>query len=176
MKRPDDGATLVELLAAVIIIGMIGAALTESIILGLRATEQTDRRVSESLDRQLVSTYFTRDVHSAQSVNTETCGDATEGETKLSLRWDDGADTTVVSYVFEADQRRLIRRSCLNGAPRDVNSVASHLAGDGAVSLVCPPEPGCPPAKVALRLFDQSGASYLLEAFQRITPPTSAVT
>lgn len=62
--RDDDGFTLVELLIALVILGIIIAPLTGAVISYLHNTDATIGRLSESHDAQIASTYFAQDVQS----------------------------------------------------------------------------------------------------------------
>jgi prepilin-type N-terminal cleavage/methylation domain-containing protein len=82
--RGERGFTLVELLVAVTILGIIGAALTESIIVSLKTTREADTRLSGSLDRQRLASFFVPDVESAQHVALAGAGPTTTTSTTTS--------------------------------------------------------------------------------------------
>lgn len=174
MRRREDGATLIELLAAVVILGIISAALTESIILGLRTTEATERTVSGSLDRQLASAYFYGDVQSSDDVSTNpggACPGATPVDVKVTLRWTDAGVNKAASYAVDPGQRRLLRRYCENGTLSVQNTVAGSLAAaDPPVTVTCVPAgtPADPCGKVNISVKDENGVAYELEAARRV--------
>lgn len=172
-RRGEAGATLIEMLAAVTILGVIGAVLTEAVIIGIDTAGRTEDEVSESLDRQLVSSYFVGDVQSAQQVRTDApcAGPVPGADLKLTLSWSDGEQDKAASYLVEAGdtpaERRLVRRYCVNGSQAAVNRVASSLAEEDPVAVEVATDPG-PPAtvdKVIINIKD-TGYQECLEALQ----------
>jgi len=120
----DDGFTLVELIIAIIIIGVITVPLGDVVIGFLRSSDATTARLLESHDVQIASAYWAQDVASIgtrsttnpyplnQSVETGVaynsglypCGAATTPDAIARLAWDDfsgaGASTIVrVAYI-----------------------------------------------------------------------------
>lgn len=176
MRRREDGFTLIEVLLVVVILGFISGALTESIILGLRTTEATERIVSGSLDRQLASTYFYGDVQSSDEVATDAakaCPVSTPGT--VTLRWNDAGVAKAASYSVDPTEGNLVRRYCEDGALKAQNTVASSLAAADPVTVTCapagnPPDP-CPsrPLKVKITVKDKSNVAYELEGARRAT-------
>jgi prepilin-type N-terminal cleavage/methylation domain-containing protein len=63
-RRDDRGFTLVELLIAIVILGIIAVPLGNVIISYLRNTDATTARLSESHDAQVSAAYFAADVAS----------------------------------------------------------------------------------------------------------------
>jgi hypothetical protein len=189
MRRDESGATLVELLAAILIFGIIGGVLTDAIVIGLRSTAETEKAVSESVDRQFVSRWFGRDVQSADTVrrNPETaCGGepvAPDIEV-ITFAWEDGDVPKVSSYLYEASRGRLVRKYCEGQGAEAAGAettLASALAATDPVLVECNPDPDpapqpCPdgeapptPNLVAMRVTDQSGGSFQLQAYRRAT-------
>jgi prepilin-type N-terminal cleavage/methylation domain-containing protein len=62
--RDDRGATLIELLVAIVILAVIVVPLGDALISFLRNTTSTTYRLSESHDAQIASAYFAQDVAS----------------------------------------------------------------------------------------------------------------
>lgn len=138
----EGGFTLVELIIAVLIIGVIAVPLGDVVIGFLRNSDSTTARLLESHDVQITSAYWAQDVASigtrsptspyplTQSVETGVpyaaslfpCG--TSGTTPVvTLAWDDSItpdDTTLVrvAYVVQtsAGQRELHRLRCQGSA------------------------------------------------------------
>ncbi|MFF3213421.1 type II secretion system protein [Streptomyces sp. NPDC002886] len=75
INRSESGFTLTELLVTIVIMGIIGALLPQAIILGLRFTAGTGKRVAATSAAGTLNRYFYGDVHSADKVTTEpACG------------------------------------------------------------------------------------------------------
>ena len=62
--RDDQGLTLIELLIAIVIMGIIIAPLANGLISFFRDYNDTNRRLSESHDAQITAAYFAQDVSS----------------------------------------------------------------------------------------------------------------
>lgn len=121
LRRGEDGFTLVELLVAIVILGIIFVPLTNVVVGYFRNTDATTARLIESHDAQMSSVYWAQDVASIgtrsatapyplnQSVwrgasNLYPC--TTAGTPIVSLAWDDftsaGASTVIqVVYVVQ---------------------------------------------------------------------------
>ncbi len=171
----DDGFTLVELIIAVIIIGVISVPLTGVILSYLKNTDATTARLLESHDAQIASAYWAQDVASVgvrsttspypltQSVETSVvstaskfpCGTTWTTPTTapiVTLAWDDfsGPGTAVVdrvAYITRTDsgETQLHRLRC-NGSATAVSDVTvSHNL-----------DPSTPPT---VECFDQSNTS-----------------
>ena len=62
LRSDDRGLTLPELLVALAILAIIIIPLSDALIGFVRNTDATTRRMNESHDIQLASTYFARDI------------------------------------------------------------------------------------------------------------------
>ena len=148
-RGADEGFTLVELILAIIIIGVITVPLADIVIGYLKNVDATNARLIESHDVQIASAYWAQDVASigtrsatspyplTQSVETNVaygsslypCGAA--GTTPVAtLAWDDstgpGATTLVrVAYliVTVSGQTELHRLRCNGSATTPVSDV-----------------------------------------------------
>ena len=151
-RGADEGFTLVELLLAIIIIGVVTVPLGNIVIGYLKNVDDTNARLIESHDVQITSAYWAQDVaslgtHSAtgtypltRSVETNVaygsslypCGAA--GTTPIAtLAWDDstgpGATTLVrVAYlkVTVAGQTKLHRLRCEGSATAVSDVILAH--------------------------------------------------
>lgn len=160
-RRPrpaDDGFTLVELIIAIGIMGLLVSTLVGVLFASVRANSETRERLDGTRDEQISSVWFAPDVQGATSVTTggaATCG---SGTALLDLRgssYDPVSLTTTqtaVSYVYDtvtsggATVGRLERRTCeaaslgAGSAPLARNVVARTLATT-APTVSCSPSP-----------------------------------
>lgn len=139
--RDDRGVTLIELLVAVAILGIIIAPLTAALISFFRNTDATNNRLAESHDEQIASAYFAQDLQSLgvrdwttppfglttsfeQNVSatggTYPCGPAGTPVAKIRMAWNDPTDSSnlqivIVAYVVESvsGETQLHRLRCI---------------------------------------------------------------
>ena len=173
--RGEEGFTLPELLVAVVILGIIGGALTGSIITGLKVTDGTSERIGESTDAQLASAYFAGDVQSATAVLPSlhpACALPAGASAVVSFSWDDPAQPAVprIATWFTqdvGDQRHLSRQYC-QGATTSTTTVSRSL-GAAAPELTC--AGGCTgtPKSATLKVTEESGFSFRLSGTRRTT-------
>lgn len=149
-RRDDAGFTLVELIATVIIMSVIGAGIVGVVISYLRFTVDTQSRLTESQDVQFAAAYWQRDVASigvrtydsgsktfplAQSVDISPACTLPSGTSVVTLAWStfDSLDSTAVgptvtvSYVARPDGSafELVRVRC-TGATIDSTTAVAH--------------------------------------------------
>jgi prepilin-type N-terminal cleavage/methylation domain-containing protein len=67
-RRDERGVTLIELLVAVSLMGLLITALTGAIVVGFRSTSDTHTSLDQSNAEQLITTYVTKDVQAADAV------------------------------------------------------------------------------------------------------------
>ena len=189
MNRNDSGFTLVELVMAVAIMAILGAAFGELGFIGFKTTAQTSTTLASSHDAQESQFYWQQDVQGANvvdSVATDTRCVLT-GDTLL-VRFtgqDTGASLVVTSYVEAYVQRvvgtetQLIRRACsgpYGGTLTDVGDVTVlHSIGNPALlpapvspALSCLPSCASP-RSVTLTVTEQSGYSFAMTGRRRTT-------
>jgi prepilin-type N-terminal cleavage/methylation domain-containing protein len=143
VRRPtgsgDAGFTLIELVVTIVIMGIIFVPLADFFIQYLDTYNQTQQRLSDSHDLQIVAAYFSQDVANtglrnqtagqttfapqqsvwvwASPTATTACGTAVAGAV-LKLAWDDegigsGAGTdTIDNVVYLVSAGTLQRESC----------------------------------------------------------------
>jgi|BarGraIncu01121A_1022015.scaffolds.fasta_scaffold62143_1 prepilin-type N-terminal cleavage/methylation domain-containing protein len=161
----DDGFTLVELIIAIIIIGVITVPLGDVVIGFLRSSDATTARLLESHDVQIASAYWARDVTSigmrigpgesgfettpfalkpSVAVGTDAslsslppCG--TTGTPIVRFAWDDFSESGVKSIVQVA---------YVLETPTELHRIRCNSAGDSDITLthdlVTPPALACP--------------------------------
>lgn len=141
--RSEAGVTLVELIVAIAIGGIIMAALSNALIVGFRTTDQTRIRLAESHDTQLVANYFSSDVASTRAADISLldvpapCGSgvAAGGSNVISLPFaprPDGATPLAVAYRKEGGN--LVRYKCPPGGAAQRVVVATNITAAQAVN------------------------------------------
>lgn len=183
MRAPDErGFTLVELLVAISILGVVMGAVSAAIIVGLKTTDGTITRLSESHDTQISTAYISGDAQSAQGVTQNVAGDSCSGTGATALvrfTWADSVDTTTdvaktAAYVVVATGagRELHRRYC-EGSSLTSDVVLTHnLHPSTDPAVVCVPVcSGSPsrPDSVKITVTDASSYSYTLTGVRRTT-------
>lgn len=162
--RDDHGVTLIEMLAALTILGLIFVPLTGAVIIALKTTGTSSLRLTQSHDRQLVEVYFPRDASSSTSspqVNaTGAC--FTTGPSVVVLKWMgvpeiSGVPATTLQLNYEADYvtqgGQLVRWYC-QGATK------TSLTTAYALSSSSPPTATISGKSITLTLTDSSGVAY----------------
>jgi prepilin-type N-terminal cleavage/methylation domain-containing protein len=188
MRRPrsdDAGFTLIELVVAVVIMGIIFVPLADFFIQYLDTTNQTQQRLSDSHDLQLVAAYFSQDVANTglrnqaagqtafatqqsvwtSSISATFCGAKVAGTPILKLAWDDesvgagaGSDT-VDSVLYAVNGSLLVRDYCNGSTLGPAVTLVHNLSGTPSVtcSTTCSVAP--PPVTVQLTLRVQDGGT-----------------
>ncbi|MDQ1617149.1 MAG: hypothetical protein QOJ60_3088 [Actinomycetota bacterium] len=144
--RRDTGLTLVELLVCLAISGLIVPVLTGALVIGWKTTDATVASLSDSRNRQLVPSLFTRDVQNAKTVDTTSSDTTCElaGDTLLvRLRWTEtgpsgAAVDRAASWVLSTGTERLVeRRYCATASTVTSNVSAAHgIVGTPAVTCL----------------------------------------
>ena len=135
VRRVRDGFTLVELVVAMAVTGIIITSLSSAVIVVLRTIEPTTRRLDETKDAQNLVTWLPVDVASAPAATLQTdpalpsgCAGASAGVNILWLSWTEAINGTTTTYV--ADYRavpdgtgmRLQRFTCSGTSSLDAPS------------------------------------------------------
>ena len=187
MKR-EEGFTLIELIVAVAVLGVIIGAIAASLVVSLQTTDVTTDRLNESNDAQMAAVYYVQDVASATDVDvTDEHACAAGNEVVVQFSWTEqslnGAGdivdvAKVASYEYQAplgaDGGRLVRLHCTDaGAPSSVviaQSLASKpiLTCDGAGPGVCDlSDPDDVPRMVQLTVSETNDYTYELSGSRR---------
>jgi type II secretory pathway pseudopilin PulG len=186
--RSDEGMTMVELVVAVLVLGIIIVPISTSVIIGLATTQRAEQRTTDTTDQQVLASYFVNDIQSADTVSVGTAG-CSQSNVVLQLAWSDpnvgSSIAKTVVYVKTADEQ-LQRVSCdSTGATKTVVTV--HALGatptvtcDGTVVACATALPGSKPRVVAMHVSTigtkvGTGPSYEtydfdLSATRRATP------
>ncbi|GGZ93215.1 type II secretion system protein [Streptomyces subrutilus] len=152
--RAESGFTLTELMVTIVVMGIIGALLPTAIILGLRFTAGTGKRVAATGAVGTLGRYFYGDVHSADTVTTEPACGVADVIVHLSRP---GTD---VVYTYDRPTGALSRVKCT-----DTGVVTTTLGRFGnapstrPVVLSCGAETSCTsPMEVTLTVQSEPGA------------------
>lgn len=108
--RDSHGFTAIEIVIAVLILGIIIAPLLSSYVLGLTTTTSANATTSNSSDAQNLSAFFSSDVASAEKASIATgCGTGGGATEVLLLDLGTGATPRYISYTAEADASEAAR-------------------------------------------------------------------
>ncbi|MGY1728816.1 type II secretion system protein J [Geodermatophilus sp. SYSU D01062] len=161
--RDDSGFTLVELLLAIVVMGVIAAPLAGVLIAFLKNSDATSRRMNESHDAQIAAAYFAQDVQAmgvhdysdatkldkplVQSVETSAasskyqCGTAPLSNVLVRIAWDDwggvapGASAPdQIRVAYVRTGTELHRAVCKNNSTVLTDTVVAHNVVAASVS------------------------------------------
>lgn len=152
MTRGADerGFTLVEVLIAVAVLGVVIAAIGAGYSVALRTMDGTANRLAGSMDAQLLGVHLPDDVASATRIDVSDI--ACTGVVAPILQLRDGAKVNVVYGVRAAGAgHQLERHDCAGGAVRSTTVIARNLAGaDAAVATRVPASGGATGATLTI--------------------------
>jgi prepilin-type N-terminal cleavage/methylation domain-containing protein len=185
MKRPlragDDGFTLIELLVTVVVVAIIAVPLAGFLFGYFLNSTQTQQRLGDSHDIQIVSAYFSQDVANTglRAAGTYTplqsvwkndapppCAPA-QGNAVLLLKW----DSWDASGGLGSHSVRAAAYVVISGALHRITCSDTTLTSDVTVvhnfvsaTVSCSPTPpgcenGTPPATITLTVRVQAGAA-----------------
>jgi prepilin-type N-terminal cleavage/methylation domain-containing protein len=164
--RTDHGVTLLEVLIAIVISGIIMIPLANTLLNFIDSTDETTNRLAESHDVQIAAAYFAQDVQSLgardwdswpyplqQSVELDApatgglypCGELATPDAVVRLAWDDPQDATSapavvrVAYVVvvTATERQLHRITCVDSATPVADIVVVHNLDPTDPVVIC---------------------------------------
>jgi prepilin-type N-terminal cleavage/methylation domain-containing protein len=163
----ESGFTLVELLMAVTILGIIVTPLGAAFFVALRTVDETSNRRASSHDAQLLSIYLPPDVQNASDAITtgftaSTCTGVTASTIKLQLvassndtDYIDATDFNVVYFVQQTGTGstatyELIRKTCVGTITSTV--VGENLGATSPVAITRTPTSGTPLLRIAMQV------------------------
>jgi len=149
--RDEEGFTLIELMIGMVIITLLIGAIGSALVVSLRTTDVTNKRMSENHDVQITSSYLANDVQSAASV------DAATATADCS-----GAFTTLVTFTYAAignptavyrcgtasNGETQVTRTFAGGSP----IVIAHFAGTARPSVSVAYDPSRPTIPVSVTM------------------------
>jgi prepilin-type N-terminal cleavage/methylation domain-containing protein len=132
-RRDDAGFTLIELIIAIVILGIIIVPLTGAIIDGLTTTTNAQSRLSESRSPMFTSVWFADDAQSADSYSIPPSGPSCGGGTNVvSFTWTENSTLYRASYsiAVAGAKKTLTRTFCSPNSSPQVVTVAPVLGAN----------------------------------------------
>lgn len=175
---------MVELIAAVAILGILSTSLGVVGVVMFRTMGQTQDRLNESRGPRFASVYWVPDVASAEAINPAAPGVPTicgAAGPLVTLQWTDTTTTgvTTVSYGFVtvAGVTNFERRYCTAGsavptrttmvAPNVVQASTTVTCGNGTTYSACStPDTD---KSLLLTIAAKSGGTFSVDAFREVT-------
>jgi prepilin-type N-terminal cleavage/methylation domain-containing protein len=169
VKRDDDGVTLVELVVSLSITGMLAVVISAAFVVGVRTTDDANKRLSGSQGAQIASAFFAADVTGAVT-GPATAGTCAAGTSVARFDWTD-TDATNTAIAKRAEYCRvsgtqidLVREYRENAALISSAVVAYNVS---TASVAC--APGCAtPTTVTLSVSEPGGFSYSVTGRRRL--------
>ncbi|MEV7413846.1 type II secretion system protein [Streptomyces sp. NPDC089919] len=157
-EQRESGFTLPELLVTIVILGIIATLLPQAIVLGLRVTAGTEKRVAATSALGALGRYFYGDVHGADEVTTAPACGVTAVIVHL------GRPGTDIVYTYDPPTAALERVTCTDrGVVTTLLGRLDPAASTRPVTLTCGAETSCTsPMEVTLTVQSDPG-----------TPPTA---
>ena len=183
-RRPaEDGFTLVELIMAVAILGILSVSIGVVGVVMFRTMGETQNRLEETRGPRFAAVYWIPDVASTQTVNPSgvVCGSG--GTTLVTLEWQEVLTDTYTRVTYATTtvglKTQLIRRLCTNGSttPTRTTVVAPSVATSNGAVITCgngTTYSACttPDTDKSLLLSVQpkgGGAPYSIDAYREVT-------
>jgi prepilin-type N-terminal cleavage/methylation domain-containing protein len=128
--RRDRGVTLVELIVAVMLLGLVGTVVGGALYMGIKTTNNNSTRLDQSMTAMAVNRYLTGDIYSAEGPVLVSSSDATCGTAALKFlsRSDATKATRDVVVAWSLSGTSLTRKVCKGGTQVSSNVVASNIS------------------------------------------------
>jgi prepilin-type N-terminal cleavage/methylation domain-containing protein len=133
------GFTLIEVVVAIVLLGIIIVPLTAAFIQGLRRTGEVDRRLSRSADLQRITSYWNKDVNSVDALGVG----PVEGECRGAADFDDegnplpSVSTPFVTFEWDTQLPGVVPKRvtwAVRGTERDAELVRVYCEAGVPVS------------------------------------------
>jgi hypothetical protein len=158
-RGDEDGFTLVELIMGMLIVTLLIGAIGSALIVSLRTTDVTNKRMSESHDVQITSAYLANDVQGAKTVDkdpsTTSCAVTGSMTTLITFNIYDAGDptgNTTIPAVYRcgtvANGETQVTRTFANQAP----IVIAHFAGTARPTVTVTYDPAHPTIPVSMTM------------------------
>jgi prepilin-type N-terminal cleavage/methylation domain-containing protein len=181
-ERGESGFTLVELLIAVVILGIIAGVVTTTFVVLTRTSQQTQDRLNQSRGPKFASVYWMPDVASSDAVNPVGVRCGTTGTPIVTFRWADdrAAQDQVATWatIPRSSSIDLVRMQCSAGSlgvPARTTVIAPDVAPAG-IQVRCDAGTGLTscsspmtPRRVVLDVTTLDGRSFTVDANRRVS-------
>lgn len=188
MSRPGSrdarasGFTLVELLVAITIVGIIAGAISATFAVLARSSERTQALLEQSRGPKFSSAYWTPDVASSDTVDPAGVRCGTTGTEVVTFQWTDDrqaqAQVATWSLVTTAGTTDLVRSVCdanALAAPKRTTVVApgveaanvSARCDDGSGLAAC--AASSTPQRVVLSFVSSDGRAFVVDANRQVS-------
>src|SRR5439155_16439000 len=133
----EQAFTLIELIIAIAITGVIVSAIASALIVSFETTNVTQQRLAESHDVQITSAYLANDVQSATGVTPFSGGNCS------------GANTKLITFDYASGKAEYACGTASNGETQVTRTfgsdsvVLAHFAGAARPTVTCAPNAGC---------------------------------
>ncbi len=173
----ERGFTLMELIVACTILGLIMVPLSAATIFFLRHGAEAQAQFQDDNGSRLAGVYFNRDIASATSVDVSSagCGATADDTLVMSVPWTENGVAKQASWFTEVatdGTASLIRRRCTTGTPDETNTLAS-LSSAGSVWFAVTGG-ATTPTTVQLGFTSSNGLAATLSATPRWATSSSA--
>jgi prepilin-type N-terminal cleavage/methylation domain-containing protein len=179
----ESGFTMVELIVAIAILGIISTTVGVVGVVMFKTMGQTQARLDETRGPRFASVYWVPDVASTESVNPgTTCGSA--ANTLVTLQWPDDRPAfgvTTVTYGFDTvgTVTKVVRRLCTLGsttplrtttiAPNVVQASTTVTCGTGASPSYSACVTNDPDKSLLLTIAAKNGGTFSVDAAREVT-------
>lgn len=132
--REQSGFTLIELIVSVLILGIIGGAVSQAVVVALTTTDGSVARISGAVASETLTSYLSADAHSADEVadpDSPACATGDPAGVFLRLSWTDGG-TRLAEYSLEPAtglEQDIVRWFCVEGSAPS-RRVLGHFSSD----------------------------------------------
>ncbi|WP_233150001.1 prepilin-type N-terminal cleavage/methylation domain-containing protein [Kineosporia sp. A_224] len=185
-RRPlDDGFTLIELIVAIAILGVVVVSITGVLFSAITANNSTRDRLDSTRSEQFTATYFADDVQSADASGVVTSGAAQCGTSPLFVEFRGSSyvpsspttsRTVVTTYVLRSTTvngvaaRELHRLSCeANAGALTPLTPARDVVVARALADSTPASPTVSGSRVSVALTRLDGSTFTLVGERRTT-------
>jgi prepilin-type N-terminal cleavage/methylation domain-containing protein len=149
----EEGFTLIELLIGMVIVGILIGAIGSALVVSLRTTDVTSKRMSQNHDVQITSSYLANDVQSAAIVSVPSLSDNCSG-----------AATTLVDLTYYSAGSPIARYACRTAGGetqvtrsfQGATSILAHFAGTARPTVTCTPSCSATPLDTVTILFTKA--------------------